>query len=140
MSRFKIRQAELRDLPRITTVALASLPDDPTFEFMYRYRRQYPDDNYFYWLQVFKTYLYDPKLTFLVAEEVASLDNKREDRGEAVATIFAFALWERNGKRMVTQALTSLYSNGSWATLHREHVSVNIDERKAEQLQTISPI
>ncbi|RII16849.1 hypothetical protein CUC08_Gglean003295 [Alternaria sp. MG1] len=119
MSQFRVRQAELRDLPRVTTVGLASLPDDPAFVWLYRYRHQYPDDNYFFWLQVFKTYLYTPNITFLVAEEVASLDKKSEDRGEAVATIFAFAIWERNEKKTATQALTSLYNNCSLETIHR---------------------
>jgi hypothetical protein len=124
-SSFKIRLAELRDLPRVVTVALASLPDDPTYEWMWRYRRQYPDDHQFFWLQAFKYYLYEPNITFLVAEEVAPLKEKREDRGEALATISAFALWERNGKNMLTQALTDLWSNGSFATLHREHPCAN---------------
>ena len=132
MSQFRVRQAELRDLPRVTTVGLASLPDDPAFVWLYRYRHQYPDDNYFFWLQVFKTYLYTPNITFLVAEEVASLDKKSEDRGEAVATIFAFAIWERNEKKTATQALTSLYNNCSLETIHREHSCVNPDLDAAE--------
>jgi len=115
---FRVRLAELRDVPRVTTVALASLPDDPGFEFIWRYRRQYPDDSQFFWLQVFKHYLYHPKITLIVAEEVASVEEKREDRGEAVATIIAFALWERNGKSMLTQALTNLWSKGVFNALH----------------------
>ena len=122
---FRVRLAELRDVPRVTTVALASLPDDPGFEFIWRYRRQYPDDSQFFWLQVFKHYLYHPKITLIVAEEVASLEEKREDRGEAVATIIAFALWERNGKSMLTQALTNLWSKGMFNALHCEHARAN---------------
>jgi hypothetical protein len=138
-SDFKFRLAELRDLPRVMTVCLASLPDDPTFEFIWRYWRQYPDDNHFFWLQVFKDYLYNPKITFLVAEEVTSSNNKREDRVEAVATIVAFALWESNGKRAMAQTLISLYSHGSWATLHRERLCKTSDCQDAEHLQITSP-
>ncbi|PVH98878.1 hypothetical protein DM02DRAFT_680836 [Periconia macrospinosa] len=68
-SPFYIRPAELRDLPRITAVCLAGLPDDPTFDFLWNHRHEYPDDCYFFWLQSFKADLYNPRKTFLVATE-----------------------------------------------------------------------
>lgn len=116
---FKIRPAQIRDLPRITTVCLAGLPDDPTFGFLWRYAREYPDDNYFFWLQRFKDDLYDPKKTFLVAVESASDRHKDEERGEARETIAAFAVWELNGTvSHIPHLISPLLCGGSWNVLH----------------------
>jgi hypothetical protein len=126
---FRIRPAELRDVPRITTVCLDALPDDPGFVYLWRYRHQYPDDSYFFWLQVFKDWLYDPKTTLVVAEQVASIDSKREDRGDAVATIFAFGVWQRNeGTKGVSHIVSTMYREGFFATLHREQAYVCIND------------
>jgi hypothetical protein len=117
---FKVRLAELRDLPRVTKVCLDGLPDDPTFDFPWRHRRQYPDDNYFFWLQRFKDDLFDPKKTFIVAEEAAPVDSEREDRGEAIATIIAFAVWERNyATKGYLNTMANLSKHVSLRSLHR---------------------
>jgi hypothetical protein len=138
-SPFRIRLAELRDIPRITTVCLASLPDDPSFNFLWRYRHQYPDDSYFFWLQTFKGILYHPSVTFLVAEEPGPIDCEREDRGEAVATIFAFAIWVRNDFTTgFLHHLTTLYDHCSWATLHRKHPYVILHYQDTESIHRLS--
>ncbi|KAA8899948.1 hypothetical protein FN846DRAFT_920917 [Sphaerosporella brunnea] len=95
----KLRLADLRDLARITTICIESLPDDPTFDYLWRYRHRFPADNQFFWLQTLKAHLFDPRYTMLVAvlyspssspEKIAGEENLEE-------TIISFALWERNG-------------------------------------------
>ncbi|KAF8545249.1 hypothetical protein BDD12DRAFT_637208, partial [Trichophaea hybrida] len=86
------------DIARITQVCVKGLPDDPTFDYLWSHRREYPDDNYFFWLQKFKANIFDPRYTMLVAvhRENSSLSTS-PSKTAAIETIIAFALWERNG-------------------------------------------
>ena len=112
-----VRQASLVDLTRITEVCLQGLPDDPTFDYLWRYRLQYPDDNNFFWQQRLKANLFDAKRVVLVAvmEESANcvaernipkgeslpVDDAHEDDAASLKTkqtIVAFAVWEINVK------------------------------------------
>jgi len=45
----EIRGADFPDIACIARVAVESLPDDPTFDFLWSNRLQYPEDNYFFW-------------------------------------------------------------------------------------------
>ncbi|KAA8904882.1 acyl-CoA N-acyltransferase [Sphaerosporella brunnea] len=83
-SDIRIRPAQSRDLGRIAEVCLKSLPDDPTFDYLWRYRAKYPQDNFSCWQQKLKAHLFNRRYTLLVA--VLGDD-----------TIIAMALWERNG-------------------------------------------
>ncbi|OAL21879.1 hypothetical protein AYO20_11308 [Fonsecaea nubica] len=49
-----LRFATARDIAAIARVCVESLPDDPTFDYLWRYRHEYPEDNYFFWLQRLK--------------------------------------------------------------------------------------
>ena len=110
-----VRQASLVDLTRITDICLQGLPDDPTFDYLWRYRLQYPDDNSFFWQQRLKTSLFDAKRVVLVAIMKESVDCmierdmlKKEGspmgsvsegdsaNTKAKETIVAFAVWEIN--------------------------------------------
>ena len=110
-----VRQASPVDLTRITEICLAGLPDDPTFDYLWRYRSQYPEDNRFFWQQRLKAHLFEAKKVLLVAvvkESVNVLQSKGSDEnglpggnlpnGAALLktkeTIIAFALWEINVK------------------------------------------
>ena len=118
-----VRQASLVDLTRITDVCLHGLPDDPTFDYLWRYRFQYPDDNQFFWQQRLKANLFDAKKVVLVAiskESVKCVAEHNIPKGEvlpvndvhdddaanptAEETIVAFAVWEINvkGERLDT--------------------------------------
>ena len=115
-----VRRASPIDLTRITEVCLQGLPDDPTFDYLWRYRLQYPDDNRFFWQQRLKTSLFDAKKVMLVAvlKESVNVAPSRDSEekklplgshqdGAAAApetkeTIVAFAVWERNVKGGLT--------------------------------------
>jgi len=97
-SSITVRPAVFPDIARITQVCIKGLPDDPTFDYLWSHRHEYPDDNYFFWLQRLKANLFDPRYTMLVAvhRENPPLSPSCPQT-VAVETIIAFALWERNG-------------------------------------------
>lgn len=117
---FYVRLAVLRDIPRITEISLAGRPDDPAFDYLWRYRCQYPDDNYFFSMQKFKATLYDPKRTVLVAVERPPKSADNEAHEEALETIVGYAVWERNGSRSgALPWFLSVWQAGPWDLLHR---------------------
>ncbi|KAH0846252.1 hypothetical protein FOPE_12367 [Fonsecaea pedrosoi] len=61
-----LRFATARDIAAIARLCVESLPDDPNFDYLWRYRHEYPEDNYFFWLQRLKGNLFDPDMTCLV--------------------------------------------------------------------------
>ncbi|KAA8914879.1 hypothetical protein FN846DRAFT_915541 [Sphaerosporella brunnea] len=87
-----VREAILPDLARIATICIESLPDDPTFDYLWRYRHRYAADNHFFWLQKLKEQMFDPRYTMMVAVLYSSAAEK-----PMAETIISFALWERNG-------------------------------------------
>jgi hypothetical protein len=90
----KTRLAILPDLARIATICIEGLPDDPTFDYLWRYRHRYPADNHFFWMQKLKEHLFDPRCTMVVAVLYPSAATEKPMAEE---TIISFAVWERNG-------------------------------------------
>jgi len=60
------RLATTRDLHRLTAITVSSLPDGQAFDYMWPYRHQYPEDNFFFWQLKLQEWLYDKKCTFIV--------------------------------------------------------------------------
>ena len=103
-----VRLATLPDIARIARVAVDSLPDDPTFDYLWSYRHKYPEDNYFFWQQTLKQRLFHPRFTLLVATlNTSPFPTRTSEKArqyavdpspaKQVETIIAFGLWERNG-------------------------------------------
>lgn len=91
-----IRLATTRDLHRLTTITVTSLKDDPAFDYMWRYRHEYPEDNFFFWQMKLKNWLYDKKTTFIVI--VLDSGDPGLDGGLTLTdTIISYAIWEREG-------------------------------------------
>jgi hypothetical protein len=93
----KVRPAILPDLARIATICIESLPDDPTFDYLWRYRHRFPADNHFFWLQKLKEHLFDPRYTMVVAVLYSTASAAEKNPMVTEETIISFALWERNG-------------------------------------------
>ncbi|KAF8545283.1 hypothetical protein BDD12DRAFT_1391 [Trichophaea hybrida] len=91
-----IRPAVFPDIAEITQICIKGLPDDPTFNYLWSRRHEYPNDNYFFWLQKFKANLFDPRYTMLVAVHQKN-PTPSFQKTEAIETIISVALWERNG-------------------------------------------
>jgi hypothetical protein len=95
-----IRSATTRDLHRLANITVTSLPDDPTFDWMWPHRREYPEDNFFFWQFRLQSLLYDKKFVFIVMV----LDDDDEDAGLASridappGTIISYGIWGRFGK------------------------------------------
>lgn len=119
----RVRLATIRDITRITDIVIAGLPDDPTFDYLWRYRHLYPDDNYFFWLQKLKSDLFNPKNTFLVLEHTEEKDDLREkSRGDAQSSVIvAFAIWERNGQSDI--AKSRIRKKNTWLNYTQSNVS-----------------
>ncbi|KIW76137.1 hypothetical protein Z517_10882 [Fonsecaea pedrosoi CBS 271.37] len=96
-----LRFATARDIAAIARVCVESLPDDPTFDYLWRYRHEYPEDNYFFWLQRLKGNLFDPDMTCLVVA-------KPHYKG-AEETVVSVGLWRRHGS---TQAARQWQKQG----------------------------
>lgn len=60
-----VRLATTRDLHRLAQITTTSLMDDPTFDYTWSKRHEFPKDNFF-WQLTLKECLYDPRQTFLV--------------------------------------------------------------------------
>ena len=105
----RIRPATTRDLCRLTDITLSSLKDDPAFDYMWPYRRKYPDDNSFFWNIHLKQLLYDPKMVFLVAE----LDDSDADDDEKPVpqTVISYGIWERVGNDRAAARRARLKNN-----------------------------
>jgi hypothetical protein len=120
-----VRPAVFPDIARITRVAVDSLPDDPTFDYLWSNRLQYPEDNYFFWQQILKGRLFDPHFTMLVATinlpspvVTSHCPAAVQSTPEQVETIIAFGLWERNGRSRA--ALKRCRERNTWCNrLHR---------------------
>ncbi|CZS90786.1 uncharacterized protein RCO7_06722 [Rhynchosporium graminicola] len=92
-----IRGATARDLHRLAEITITSLKDDPAFDFMWPYRHEYPEDNFFFWQQTLQSWLYDKKITFLVTVLDTS-DCGLESQIEIVPdTVISYAIWARHG-------------------------------------------
>ena len=104
-----LREASVRDIAAIARVCVESLPDDPTFDYLWRYRWQYPEDNYFFWLQRLKANLFDPKMASLVI-------TKPQHHGSE-ETIVSFALWKRHGSTLPVSWLDWVQSKRSFPRL-----------------------
>jgi hypothetical protein len=100
-----IRLATTRDLHRLATITVSSLPDGRAFDYMWPYRRQYPEDNFFFWQLKLQEWLYDKKCTFIVM--VLDDDDERSlGTSEVVRdTIISFAIWERDGSSKEAKAI-----------------------------------
>ena len=92
-----IRRATTRDLPRLTQITVTSLVDDPTFDYLYPKRHDFPEDNYYFWQLQLKKWLYDPKKEFLVVVLGAQDPIPPEERPPIPDTVISFVVWERLG-------------------------------------------
>ncbi|EGX49492.1 hypothetical protein TWF569_010720 [Orbilia oligospora] len=92
----KLREASPRDLPQIMEVLLEGLVDDPMFDWTWRYRHQYPWDNYYYWSLRINSMINNAGVVFLVVE----LDeaDKFRDKGDPIGTLVSFVVWKRTGE------------------------------------------
>jgi hypothetical protein len=114
------RPAVFPDIAEITQICVKSLPDDPTFNYLWSHRYRYPNDNYFFWLQKLKANLFDPSYTMLVAvhRENSTPSPSPSQKTEAIETIISVALWERNGSSIAAQKRAS--KRNTWYNmLHR---------------------
>jgi hypothetical protein len=73
----RLRLATTRDLHRLTEITTTSLIDDPTYDYMWVKRKEYPEDNFFWWQLKLERHLYDKNSTFLVVE----VDGEEDTRG-----------------------------------------------------------
>jgi hypothetical protein len=94
----KPRTATKRDVPRITEILLAALPQDPFYLYLWQEREKFPNDHIYFWEHRMYCDLYNPRYVVLVLE----LESQREDEtGEWTAAkgtpIISFAIWERKG-------------------------------------------
>ena len=64
----RLRPATTRDLHRVTEITTTSLIDDLTYDYMWPKRKQYPEDNFFWWQLKLERHLYDKRSVFLVVE------------------------------------------------------------------------
>jgi len=125
LSSITIRPAIFPDLARIARVAVNSLPDDPTFDYLWSYRREYPEDNYFFWQQTLKGHLFNPRFTLLVAtlntspSPTLTSEKNTQYTVAQVETIIAFGLWERNGQSRAARKRCR-ERNTCYNKLHRE--------------------
>ncbi|OCK95892.1 acyl-CoA N-acyltransferase [Cenococcum geophilum 1.58] len=96
-----IRLATPRDLHRLAEITVTSLEDDPTFPYMWRYRHEYPEDNFFWWQLQLTDDLCNKKYTFLV-----TVTDNDDDFAQDVPTdtIVAWAIWERLGNSAAARA------------------------------------
>ncbi|KAI9857898.1 MAG: hypothetical protein M1813_008013 [Trichoglossum hirsutum] len=83
-----LRYATILDLPRLLEILLDALPDDPFYNYLWKYRDDYPNDHKGYWLQRLQADIYNPSYSFMVMEVTA------EDRNP----VAAFGIWERRGE------------------------------------------
>ncbi|KAI5847616.1 hypothetical protein BZA05DRAFT_420660 [Tricharina praecox] len=120
-----VRPAAFPDIARIARVAVDSLPDDPTFDYLWSHRHEYPEDNYFFWQQTLKGHLFNPRFTLLVATLTAPTEEKSAHYALSPAppppqaeTIIAFGLWERNGRSRAAR-LRRRERNNCYNRLHR---------------------
>ncbi|KAK6336116.1 hypothetical protein TWF696_001683 [Orbilia brochopaga] len=92
----KLREASPRDLPQIMGVILAGLADDPLFDWTWRYRHQYPWDNYYYWSLRVSSMINSAARVLLVVE----LDetDKFRTKEDPVGTLVSFIAWRRVGE------------------------------------------
>lgn len=89
------RLATIRDLHRLTTITVSSLQDDPAFDYMWRYRHQFPEDNFFFWQLTLERLIYDVKTVFLVMVlDANDTDLKTDDVPD---TIISYIIWVREG-------------------------------------------
>jgi hypothetical protein len=96
-----IRLATPRDLHRLAEITVTSLEDDPTFPYMWRYRREYPEDNFYWWQLQLADDICNKKYTFLVIV----IDNDDDFAQDVPAdTIVAWAIWERLGNSAAARA------------------------------------
>lgn len=98
-----IRLATTRDLHRLAQITVTSLVDDPAFDYMWPKRRDFPEDNFFFWQLQLKQWLYDPKQTFLVM--VLDVDDSPSGEKAVVVpnTIVSYVIWERLGSSAVAK-------------------------------------
>ncbi|KAI9782841.1 MAG: hypothetical protein M1839_004592 [Geoglossum umbratile] len=94
----KPRFANRLDIPRITEILLAALPQDPFYIYLWQLREDFPNDHRFYWEHRMYDDLFNPRYVFLVVE----LDSQRADKTcEWVkvrgSPIISFAIWDRKG-------------------------------------------
>lgn len=89
-----LRPATTRDLHRLTEITVSSLRDDPTFDYMWRYRKEFPEDNYFFWQVQLTDDIYNERYNFIVA-----VTDEHDDFGDDVSLDLpvAYGIWERLG-------------------------------------------
>ena len=100
-----IRLATTRDLHRLTTITVSSLPDDPAFDYMWSYRHQYPEDNFIFWQLKLQEWLYDKKCTFIVMVLDNSDESSLATSEVARDTIISYAIWRRDGSSKEAKAI-----------------------------------
>jgi hypothetical protein len=94
----RLRLATTRDLHRLTEITTTSLIDDPTYDYMWVKRKEYPEDNFFWWQLKLERHLYDKKSTFLVVEVDGEKDTRDAEKPtRPAATIISYGIWERFG-------------------------------------------
>jgi len=100
-----LRLATTRDLHRLTAITVSSLPDGQAFDYMWPYRHQYPEDNFFFWQLKLQEWLYDKKCTFIVM--VLDNDDESPLATSEVArdTIISYAIWRRDGSSKEAKAI-----------------------------------
>ena len=100
-----IRLATTRDLHRLAQITVTSLVDDPAFDYMWPKRREFPEDNFFFWQLRLKEWLYDPRQTFLVmvldAGDLPLVAGKQQVGVRD--TIVSYVIWERLGHSSVAR-------------------------------------
>lgn len=100
-----IRLATTRDLHRLTTITVTSLPDDAAFDYMWQYRHQYPEDNFFFWQLKLQEWLYDKQCTIIVMV-LEDDDEVPLANGEVVRDrIISHAIWRRDGSSREARAV-----------------------------------
>lgn len=89
-----LRPATTRDLHRLTEITVTSLRDDPTFDYMWRYEKEYPEDNYYFWELQLTQDIYNERYSFIVA-----VTDEKDDFGDDVPLDLpiAYGIWERLG-------------------------------------------
>jgi hypothetical protein len=92
------RVADKRDVPRITEVLLAALPQDPFYQYLWQHRKAYPNDHKFYWEHRMQCDIFNPRYAFMVLELKSQRADKTCEWVSAQGTpIISFAIFERIG-------------------------------------------
>lgn len=91
-----VRLATTRDLHRLAQITTTSLMDDPTFDYTWSKRHEFPKDNFF-WQLTLKECLYDPRQTFLVIVLDAADHAIGENENVVADIIISYAVWGRIG-------------------------------------------